>query len=62
MIVLALLFAVLGAFSNALGTAFLRKASVRGGGCCPRWPFALLILWGVLRLTRVVPRLGDVVG
>ncbi|MFF3935140.1 DMT family transporter [Streptomyces phaeofaciens] len=35
MIVLALLFAVLGAFSNALGTAFQRKAAstvARGGG------------------------------
>lgn len=49
------------AVSLLLGVALFDEAVRTGWWVLPEAAGALLILWGVLRLTRVVPHLGDVV-
>ncbi|MEW2399437.1 DMT family transporter [Streptomyces sp. NPDC046862] len=49
------------AVSLVLGVALYDESVRTGWWLLPEAAGALLILWGVLRLTRVVPRLGDVV-
>lgn len=49
------------AVSLMLGVALYDESVRTGWWLLPEVAGALLILWGVLRLTRVVPRLGDVV-
>ncbi|MFD7137753.1 DMT family transporter [Streptomyces sp. NPDC059894] len=50
------------AVSLVLGVALFDETVRAGWWLVPEAIGALLILWGVIRLTRVVPRLADVVG